>query len=560
MATVFGAPLVGFELAPGAGSFATSGNPADPVVFGVVDFGYLANSVAFVEPRPPRPSPPNPNLVYSQWNFFDQDYYNRIIVIPAVLEVQNPVIGALQSFGVWNAYLEPNTLNTITEDSTTGLTITATAPTSFTRLRYESYTATIGSGAPVNIDATWTFNFALGSATFNLVAVIAEAVVIRPNEPMSQTLEYKTNIITKYDGSEQRIAVRSNEPRQTFSLSYTFITDDEIRDEKSRLFTSLLSPIVVPMWPEFASTDADVSAGVNTITGDFSELDVRATELIFIITENDTVSQLVEVTSKTDSSIVLSNVTNFAFPAGALVYPAKTIQPVGPLGPDLYSVNAAEYDFTAIGKDDRSLGGAGGTIATYNGLPYLSERPLNESPFGDKFTKNSEILDFGGSFTIQSKQDYPNLTKDVSYFIGDRTTYQYFKKFLDTMYGRREKFYTPTFRPDIVGVAVVGGTNSIDIIPDDKLDSWLQSNANSHIRVVLNPGAVEFLVEVDAYIDNGVGPAELTVLTTVPNLDPSMEVVEINFLQLCRLASDSVSYSHYSLYSNISMKIQTVEV
>jgi hypothetical protein len=38
----------------------------------------------------------------------ESDYYNKVWVIPDLIEVRNPPIGVPQEFGIWNACLEQN--------------------------------------------------------------------------------------------------------------------------------------------------------------------------------------------------------------------------------------------------------------------------------------------------------------------------------------------------------------------------------------------------------------------------------------------------------------------
>ena len=490
-----------------------------------------------------------------------ENYYNRIFVYPPVLQITNPIIGAPQTYQVWNAFLDytPNVIGSIVEDETTGITNTAAVTDSYRRTEMKDYEVTITSAAPVNIDATWTFNFTFGSGTFNLIASLADTVVLRPNEPMVENIEYRTDVIKKWTGSEQRIAVRGNEPKRTYDLSFTFTDDAVIREERGRLFNNPNGTIVVPKWYDFALTDAAVAPGASTITGDFSQFDINVDDQIFIITENDTVSQLNKVVTKNDTTITLSNQLNSNYPINSVVYPALILTATKPLGLDLYPVNAAEYDFSMVDNNRIPFGGISASLNTFLTRTYLDKRPLNEDPFGDIFDSNAQIIDYGQGFLAQTSQEWPNLKREVSYFVNGKDDLQYWKLFLDTVYGRRELFYTPTYRPDIEAISVAGGATTIEIVYDSRIATWIQSESHKNIRIIMNPGLVEHTTTINSVIDNQDGTGILQLNDAVPNLGGGETVVEINFIQLARLGSDTVRFEHYSLYSIITLSLETVE-
>ena len=148
------------------------------------------------------------------------DYYNRIFIFPAIIDIRNPVIGSPNAYSVWNAYFQTNILETIIEADDTGLTNSAADATSFDALEVKDFAITVGATAPISIDATYTFNFQVGSGILLFQATRATLVPFAPEVPIRQSLEWRTDIIRAYDGTQQRISSR---PTPKVGYSYNII-------------------------------------------------------------------------------------------------------------------------------------------------------------------------------------------------------------------------------------------------------------------------------------------------------------------------------------------------
>jgi len=103
-----------------------------------------------------RPSTPSPVV-----QFPIDDIYFRIWVIPHFMRPQNPALNTDIPFTLWQAWPEPNNLDTITGSGQDGLTLDLTPPRAFFTLEELVVNLQIGPTAPTNISAVFNFNFAV---------------------------------------------------------------------------------------------------------------------------------------------------------------------------------------------------------------------------------------------------------------------------------------------------------------------------------------------------------------------------------------------------------------
>lgn len=510
-----------------------------------------ANPVVTVEARVRHPA----RIPYSMLT----DYYNRIFVIPELIDVRNPRIGQAQPYKIWNAYLEPRTLQSIVEVGADGLTNSAIPPVAFKAVQVLDFNLTVDSDAPLVIDASFTFMFDEGSGILVFRAERAVLLGQKPEIPFVQELSYDTNILLSHDGTEQRISIRPT-PRQALMGRIIFENDAQIREFRAQLFIGVVSPVIVPLWHEPFLITADAAADTDTMSGDFSIADWLVEEFLYVETSNGSIGELVQLSAISDSLITFRNVLSNSYPEGSVVYPTVACSLSDGSGFSRYPVNVSEMKMTARSFDRRALGGKTASVPTHNTLPLLDKRPLNDSLVSEAFTINSETIDYGGAIQISVSQDFAKVARKLEFLIPKRTDFQFWKLFLDGLSGRREPFYTPTFREDLVVDTQpdVGGSSIIiSDTPNYVTDWWISAG---HKDIVINNQDGDRLYRtIIAAIDNGDGTVTISIGTALPGTVGGSTILSIEFLELVRLASDVVSFNHYGQYSTVSIGITTIK-
>src|SRR5690606_652011 len=143
---------------------------------------------------------------------FEGDFYERIHVLPGTFVLGNVLQTATRTFEVWNAHFTSKTLSAINEVGTEGIALTGgpgDPPIVYGPLRSAVYTATVGLDGPLSINASYEFDFAAANNVF-VVLTGARAVIFafEPQLPITERLEWLTDLQESYGGAEQRIMVR----------------------------------------------------------------------------------------------------------------------------------------------------------------------------------------------------------------------------------------------------------------------------------------------------------------------------------------------------------------
>ena len=487
------------------------------------------------------------------------DYYNRVIVIPQVLEVQNPVTGQDQPFSLWNAFLRSNQITARNDISATGLTNSALVGQTFRALQLRSFAVVVTPLAPSRVDATYEFTFTQGSTTFRFIAVRATAISIPPEGVSEQILEYQTDVFRSRNGLERRFALRSNAPRQSFGYEVIFDNDQERRELRQDLFRSALAQLVLPLWHEPFRLTAAAPQGTNTIVADFSLSDLQVGDQVYLETYFGDQNELNRVGAITATELTLESVTSADFPIRSAIYPTAAIQPEESQTVQYYPVNALRYQVAGIATSARNLGGNGATLTTHFGLPVLEREPSANDLVEESFTLRPEITDFGGAFDYFSAATFANMARQMEFRVRSRADFQYWKLFLDTIFGRRDPFLHATYQNDVVPVSFLAGGNGLTIQNTPSLRRWLDSLGHQDLRIEVTPGPVEIYRRINSFTDNGDGTASLILNDVIPNLGPTTDIRAISLLPLVRLASDRVRFRHFNTFSIVNLTIETVE-
>lgn len=487
------------------------------------------------------------------------DYYNRVFVLPPLIEVQNPRLGQPQPFSIWNAFLSSNQITAVAEDGTVGLVNTAVVGESFRSVQLRSYSVTVTASAPVQINATYTFTFQFGKAVFLFNASRATVLGVEPEMPTEQVLDYETDVFRSYNGTERRFAVRGNQPRQQFSYDLILETDAQRRELRLDQFINNLSPLVLPQWHEPFTLTQDLNIGETAASGDFAFADFIVGDNVYILSLDGTASELNRVDVLAPTLLTLRTVVGSTYPAGSVIFPTAVVQPADGQTIQLYPVNALRRTVRGRAIDQRALGGAGATVNMYQSFPILEQEPSANDLVDESFSRRPIEVDFGGVFNVSSAATFSNIGRRLNFFIRDRAALQYWKRFLDMVYGRREPFYMATNQFDVIVTAHTIGTSEITVQNEPDLNQWLTSEGHSDLQITLSPGEVTANRRISAVNDNGDGTLTLALDAVLPDLGPLTAITKVSLLELTRLASDRVRLRHFTTNSVVSIVTETIE-
>jgi hypothetical protein len=206
----------------------------------------------------------------------DGQWLDRIHVLPRSVALGTLPGDRSVQVEVWNAYRDGLTLDHTALTGPAGVTLGVTLPKEYPALHSELQSVNVsGSGASSIANVlSWVFKrwgsalTTLG-ADLTLTGIRVVNFLFAPNgaTPPQEQYGYLTDVITAWDGTEQRVQLREN-PTQELRFNVTLTSATRILDVMSRIFANGFATYLVPFWPDAVAPGADVLAGATTITVD----------------------------------------------------------------------------------------------------------------------------------------------------------------------------------------------------------------------------------------------------------------------------------------------------
>lgn len=463
---------------------------------------------------------------------FVDDFYNRIIIDPTIIDVGNLVSDQFYEIQVFNGYFENKDLQTLTTEDADGLLITGgVPPVTFLPLETKTYQLTISTEGPPSINAKIRFDFA-GISDASIISVIGGRIVMLPyqaNLPWSEDLEWKTNVLTTNDGSEQRIRLRKN-ARQSVSANYS-IPSRKLAQAYNMAYGWRHRTWAVGLWSEIQYVGA-VSPGATSINCITDTFDIRAGGLI-CLWESVEHNEVFEVESVFADNISLKRVMNGDY-SNAYLIPVR----IGMIRGNVrrssnghQSSLSMEYEF----KDNTNLISA--APAQYAGYDIYYEETLMPSDFiEDNIISRIDVVDFEtGTVDYFPPWAYNRVSRNALFLNENPEESWNFKKWLHRRAGRLRPYWLPTFENNL-RVKMDGNVASSIICHFDNYKGL--GEGHNHLAIQLNDGSWLPCHVSGVSLDNS-ETINVAIDITL-NVDAST-IKRISFLTLHRLDTDRVT-------------------
>nr|WP_247739358.1 hypothetical protein [Pseudomonas aeruginosa] len=208
----------------------------------------------------------------------EENYYNRLWLIPTTMELGNVVSTQVRPASVWNAYFSPRTLTAINREAADGITLSgqASPPLGFAALEERTWTVSIGTDGPpvVNARIVWRLQ---GEPDLVLVItgnrIIAWTFAPDWGDSIVERLSASTNILQSESAVTQRRAMRLA-PRREFEANM-YAVDRERQLLDMTLFGWGARIWALPIWPDIQLLQQPLAAGSLSIPCDTVGLDFR---------------------------------------------------------------------------------------------------------------------------------------------------------------------------------------------------------------------------------------------------------------------------------------------
>lgn len=472
------------------------------------------------------------------------DWFEKIIILERRYDLGIVITLVQRDIEVYNSYREDaQTLQAFTNNAGEGITIPDLPALPTTILPQSSITGTltITTSGPAVIDGELVFTFlVLGDFTVPITGQRAIIIPFVPEVPLVERMAFKTDILERLPGTEQRIALRDT-PRQHFDAIYRLDGHDR-RAFLAILFDAQGRAAGFPMWQEPTRTTAPIAVSDTTISVEStSYADWRADSVGIVLTDSETYEAL-EVESFTETTITFSSPFQTAFATGSIVMPVRTSyfrqDITGGRAPLALQTFAVRYD---VLENSADLADAS-AFETYRSKVLLDEPNWIDRELEDTVQRRMTTIDNGvGTFLRLSEWGASRRIHRKTFFCRTRQRVWEVRQLLHALRGRAISFYIPTFYPDVEPLSdLVSGTSTLSIKNIGYTDLIQDRSPKGDLQVVMADGTkIRRQITGSSEVDD----TEET-LTVDSNWGVDGPIERVEFLEKVRLDSDEILIEH----------------
>lgn len=371
---------------------------------------------------------------------FGSFFFDNVFLTPSSIEAGVVVPSAEFSFELWHSFIDAKALAGITESGAFGVALSGITSGTLYSFTSTPYAVSLSQASGV-VDYRASFDFGTGSLhSFNLTASMALVMPERidwSTQP-EMSIQYLTEVIESFDGTEQRIALRDT-PR--CSLSYLYSMTDEQQYRFDNKIATSTGSMIVPLWPLQCQLSRAVQPGDTSVVLEAINAHVRTSDTL-LISEGDE-SEVVSIESVAGAVVTLKNLAKKTFSTNAVVLPARIAYPADESnstsllrGFDQHSITY-DLDETQIRKpipvDD---------FEYLHGRPILPFRPDRSKDVTTQYNRLRETLDpLIGARSIYDRARGTVKVLGQTFTFFSEAERQRFEDFAELMTGAQGEFY-----------------------------------------------------------------------------------------------------------------------
>ena len=480
---------------------------------------------------------------------FLNDYYYRIHLIPSVIDFGYIMSDVEETFIIWNAYFIAKNCSLITKANESEYSLSGlTAPFILSALEMTEYTVTAPTDGAPEFEATITFDFGVDD-DYVIEYLSGIRIVLFgwcPKVPMTEYLEWLTDIITARDGSEQRISVRRT-PRQGYQITVRFETEQEQAAYEALMFKSQKRAWGFPIWTEWVIHTGTISAGASTITVDTTNADFRDDSL-GIIWKSPTDYEIIKIATVAAGSLALSTVMQGTFTGEKYIMPLRITQMNQAVKRKITPDGDAEASVNFVVKDNALLTSYV-AATTYKGLTVITKAAYVDGSLDETSDADIIISDYDtGEFLLYSDSDYNKITQSHLFKNFTKAECWAHREFIHSLLGQQGTVWIPSFKDDMILTDAIGVADMSFRIENIGLADNMELNALRTDVAFVYPDGSMILREITGITESG--DEEIISIDLALGVEINPGDVQICFLDRYRLVSDKVKFEWETMGRN----------
>lgn len=356
---------------------------------------------------------------------------------------------------------------------------------------------------------------------------------------MTETLEWKTDVLQSPTGAEQRISRRLS-PRRTFEFT-TLVHDTGRQRFENMLWQGCAGTWAMPVYPDVFALPAAVSSGTTVLSiptpgRDFS---VGGTVLLKTDESPDATSRMATVAAMTGDALQLVSPLTDNWPAGSLVYPVRPAVLTEPPSLSRLTDTATSAQVRFRIAEHNAFSDAP-VLTQYRGHPVLeTETDWSESVSASYQPLIRELDNSSGIPYRLDTAGRPFWKQTHSWFNVNRQAQMSLRQLLWYLRGRLRPIWVPSQMLDFSPMSAISG-HSVDVIEAGFTELGIRPGRRD-ICILLADGSRHYRRITAVSLVSGV---ERLVLDGDAISADQHQIVSVSLMTLVRQDADSVSWEH----------------
>lgn len=349
---------------------------------------------------------------------------------------------------------------------------------------------------------------------------------------------YATDITTHETLTEQRRGLRRS-PRESLEVPVAAIDPAEAQRLENFAHLHQGEPAAIPLWQYPMRTTADRLPGATDVPADTTFVPLRAAGLAVLYRSPGDL-ELVEIDSVDVDGITLADPIVGTWPAGSLLFPARTgrLQDVVALSRRGRAAATTVVQFTMDSLEQGTPEPP--TLPQYGGIDVLELQPDRGQPTSDQIARKVYLHGgVTGARFADSPVSAPSFGRSFTWFCTTRAAVAELRGFIDGRRGRRLPFWAASWQDDLTLAAdATAGVTTLSVADTGYLEVFAAGTSRRRLALRAADGSWSYRKVTDAD-DAGGGLLTLTLDSGIASDLPAGRAL-ISFLRLCRLDVDEV--------------------
>ena len=356
---------------------------------------------------------------------------------------------------------------------------------------------------------------------------------------VTETLEWKTDVLQSPTGAEQRISRRLS-PRRTFEFS-AMLYDTARQRFEHMLWQGCAGTWAMPVYPDVFALPAAVSSGATALSIPTAGRDFTVGGTVLLKTDEspDATSRMATVAAMTGDVLQLVSPLTDSWPAGSLVYPIRPAVLTEPPSLSRLTDTATSAQVRFRIAEHNTFSDAP-VLTQYRGHPVLeTETDWSESVSASYQPLIRELDNSSGIPYRLDTAGRPFWRQTHNWFTVNRQAQTSLRQLLWYLRGRQRPIWVPSQMLDFSPTSAISG-HSVDVIEAGFTELGIRPGLRD-ICILLADGTRLYRRIIAVSLVSGV---ERLVLDGDAISAEQHQIVSISLMTLARQDADSVSWEH----------------